>query len=120
MRARVSSVGMMPKTSSSSISAVATVRIWSELMSSMIEPFASSRPCRLLKPPIESAASTSITQAVPLGKTNCVFDRSSSTAAGIAVSLTTEARSSSGFFFRSFRWLPVAVPRMPIDARSLR
>ncbi|MFJ6138915.1 hypothetical protein [Kitasatospora sp. NPDC092286] len=44
-----------------------------------------------------------------------MFDRSSSTAAGIAVSLTTEARSSSGFFFRSFLWRTDAVPRMPID-----
>ena len=114
MRARVSSSGMMPKTSSASISAVATVWIWSEAMSSMIEPLASSRPWRLLKPPIASAASTSITQAVPLGKTNFVFDRSSSTAAGIAVSLTTEDRSSSGFFLRSFLRLPAADPRMLI------
>ena len=55
-----------------------------------------------------------MTHAVLLGKTKRSFERSSSTAAGIAVSLTTEDRSSSGFFFRSFLRLPAAVPRMPI------
>src|SRR5699024_5574182 len=96
MRPSVSIVGMMPKASSASMSAVATVWMRSEPISSTIDPLSGLRPSLLLSPPMSSAESTSMTHAVPLGKTNRSLARSSSTAAGTAVSCTTELSSSPG------------------------